>query len=235
MFKKTAVAALFVSALAGCASIPGMESATVDRNELSTALTKTCAELGTEFTPVSVAVDKVSKIMVSIQERQCTVFQSYRTLADKHADVAGFLAVNSEKTDEELLVAMNAFDEGKDENKKIRPQVEAYKQASDDIFDQNLKLTGDIALQAGEITLIASQNAQALAYETALSTGGNLLKFATADDEAEEEQVPVVKAYNELKARSTLAYDANNMISLDQDTIEQLENLDDVIAEKVKS
>ena len=47
--------------------------------------------------------------------------------------------------------------------------------------------------------------------------------------------MPVVEAYNEMKARSLLVYDANDMISLDQNTIEQLENLDKVLAEKVKS
>ncbi|MDV6249674.1 hypothetical protein [Vibrio sp. EA2] len=238
MFKKTAVATLFVSVLAGCSSMPGMESATVDRNEMSTQLTKTCAELGTEYTPVSYAVDKVSKIMVSIQERQCAVFQDYRTLADKHADVAGFLAINSEKSDEELLIAMNAFDEGKPENKKIRPQVDAYKSASDSIFDKNVELATDIAMQTGEIAIIASQNATVIAQESALAGLGNVLSFASSsseDEDAEKEVVPVVEAYNELKARSVLAYDANEMISLDQNTIDQLENLDKVVAEQVKS
>lgn len=238
MFKKTAVATLFVSVLAGCSSIPGMESATVDRNEMSTQLTKTCAELGSDYTPVSVAVDQVSKIMVSIQERQCSVFQDYRTLADKHADVAGFLAINADKSDEDLLVAMNAFDEGKPANKKIRPQVEAYKSASDSIFDKNVELAKDIAIETGKIAYIASQNATVLGQETALASLKNGLSFVSSsseDENAEKEVVPVVEAYNELKARSVLAYDANEMISLDQNTIDQLENLDNVVAEQVKS
>ncbi|MFW8632736.1 hypothetical protein [Vibrio natriegens] len=238
MFKKTAVATLFVSVLAGCSSIPGMESATVDRNEMSTQLTKTCAELGSDYTPVSVAVDQVSKIMVSIQERQCSVFQDYRTLADKHADVAGFLAINADKSDEDLLVAMNAFDEGKPANKKIRPQVEAYKSASDSIFDKNVELAKDIAIETGKIAYIASQNATVLGQETALASIKNALSFVSSsseDENAEKEVVPVVEAYNELKARSVLAYDANEMISLDQNTIDQLENLDNVVAEQVKS
>lgn len=238
MFKKTAVATLFVSVLAGCSSIPGMESATVDRNEMSTQLTKTCAELGSDYTPVSVAVDQVSKIMVSIQERQCSVFQDYRTLADKHADVAGFLAINADKSDEDLLVAMNAFDEGKPANKMIRPQVEAYKSASDSIFDKNVELAKDIAIETGKIAYIASQNATVLGQETALASLKNALSFVSSsseDENAEKEVVPVVEAYNELKARSVLAYDANEMISLDQNTIDQLENLDNVVAEQVKS
>ncbi len=238
MFKKTAVATLFISALAGCSSMPGMESATVDRNEMSTQLTKTCAELGSEYTPVSVAVDQVSKIMVSIQERQCAVFQDYRTLADQHGDVAGFLAINAEKSDEELLVAVNEFDQGKPEDKKLRPKIEAYKAATDSIFDKNVELATDIALQTGEIAFIATQNATVLAQETALAGLKNALSFASSssdDENAEKEVVPVVEAYNELKARSVLAYDANEMISLDQNTIDQLENLDKVVAEQVKS
>jgi hypothetical protein len=175
--------------------------------------------------------------MVSIQERQCAVFLDYRTLADKHADVAGFLAVNADKTDEELLVAMNEFDKDKPESKKIRPQVEAYKAASDSIFDQNLELAKDLTLQAGEIALIASNNAAAIGQETVLKGLSNALSFASSDSDAEgeAEEVPVVEAYHELKARSVLAYDANDMISLDQNTIEQLENLDKVLEEKVKS
>lgn len=176
--------------------------------------------------------------MVSIQERQCSVFQDYRTLADKHADVAGFLAINADKSDEDLLVAMNAFDEGKPANKKIRPQVEAYKSASDSIFDKNVELAKDIAIETGKIAYIASQNATVLGQETALASLKNALSFASSsseDENAEKEVVPVVEAYNELKARSVLAYDANEMISLDQNTIDQLENLDNVVAEQVKS
>ncbi|WP_050937129.1 hypothetical protein [Vibrio harveyi] len=242
MFKKTVMASLFATALAGCSSMPGMESATVDRNEMSAALVKSCTELGSEYTPVSYAVDKVSKVMVSIQERQCAVFQDYRTLADKHADVAGFLKINADKSDEELLVAMNEFDEGKAENKKIRPQVEAYKAASDSIFDKNVELAKDIALEAAEIAIIASDNAAVIAQDSAMAGLGNALSFLSSESEEEgeadaeaKEEVPVVEAYNEMKARSLLVYDANDMISLDQNTIEQLENLDKVLAEKVKS
>ncbi|MBE3667977.1 hypothetical protein BOO24_04540 [Vibrio navarrensis] len=238
MFKKTVMATLFATALAGCSSMSGMESATVDRNEKSAALVKSCSELGSEYTPVSYAVDKVSKVMVSIQERQCSVFQDYRTLAEKHADVAGFLKINADKSDEELLVAMNEFDEGKAENKKIRPQVEAYKAASDSIFDKNLELAKDIAVEAAEIALIASDNAALIAQESAMAGLGNAISYfsnESKEDEEAKEKVPVVEAYNEMKARSILVYDANDMISLDQNTIEQLENLDNVLAEKVKS
>lgn len=143
MIKKTILAGLVVSVMAGCSSIPGMESATVDREALSKELTQKCQELGTEFTPVSFAVDKVSKIMVSLQERQCSVFNDYRILASKHADVAGFLAVNADKSDEELRVAMSEFDEGKTADKKITPKVDAYKSASAGIFDKNVNGSGD--------------------------------------------------------------------------------------------
>ena len=238
MFKKTVMASLFATALAGCSSIPGMESATVDRNEMSESLLKSCVELGSEYTPVSYAVDKVSKVMVSIQERQCAVFQDYRTLAEKHADVAGFLKINADKSDEELLVAMDEFDEGKAESKKIRPQVEAYKAASNSIFDKNVELAKDIALEAAEVAIIASDNAAVIAQDSAMAGFGNAVSFLSSESEEDEEakeKVPVVEAYNEMKARSVVVYDANDMISLDQNTIEQLENLDKVLAEKVKS
>lgn len=238
MFKKTILAGLMLSVISGCASITGAESSTADRAQMKVELTETCVTLGDKYTPVSYAVDKASKVMVSIQERQCAVFNSYSTLAAKHADVAGFLAVNADKSDEELLIAMNDFDAAKPENKKIRPQVEAYQQASDDIFDENLVLAADIALQVAEIAYIASQNATAIAQDTA----GGFLKDAVAwgsnesKEEGEaEEIVPIIEAYNELSARSELALDANTLISMDQDTIEQLKNLDKVLAEKVKA
>ncbi|NOI35453.1 hypothetical protein F0250_16020 [Vibrio cyclitrophicus] len=238
MLKKTILAGLVVSVLAGCSSIPGMESATIDREAVSKELTQDCKELGTEFTPVSFAVDKASKVMVSLQERQCSVFNDYRTLASKHGDVAGFLAVNADKSDEELRVAMNEFDEGKPANKKITPQVEAYKKASDEIFQKNLKLAADIALQAGELTYIASQHASALAHDSAGGAMKNLMATLSSEKEgeaSEEETVPVVEAYHEMEARSILAFDANSLISMDKNTIEQLENLDKVVADKVKS
>ncbi|MDH5918115.1 hypothetical protein [Vibrio splendidus] len=238
MLKKTILAGLVVSVMAGCSSIPGMESATVDREATSKELTQNCEELGTEFTPVSFAVDKASKVMVSLQERQCSVFNDYRTLASKHGDVAGFLAVNADKSDEELRVAMSEFDEGKPTNKMITPQVEAYKKASDEIFQKNLKLAADIAVQAAELTYIASQHASALAHDSAGGAMDSFLAVVSSDKEgeaSEEEIVPVVEAYNEMEARSILAFDANSLISMDKNTIEQLENLDKVVADKVKS
>ncbi|MGF1688939.1 hypothetical protein L4C36_20035 [Photobacterium japonica] len=238
MLKKTVMAALVVSALAGCSAMEGMTSATVDRAEVSQNLAKTCAELGEKYTPVSVAVDTASQAMVSIQKRQCSVFGEYRTLASKHADVAGFLAVNADKSDEELLVAMNEFDAGKPAKKKIRPQVEAYKNASDAIFDKNVQLAADLAIQAAKITYIATQNGTALAQDTMKGGLGSIfasLSNETKKEGEKEEVVPVVEAYNELKARSVLAYDANDLISMDKNTIEQLENLDKVLAEKVKA
>lgn len=238
MLKKTVMAGFIVSALAGCSLTDGQTSATADRAEMTKELAKTCAELGDKYTQVSVAVDTASQAMVSIQKRQCSVFGDYRTLASKHADVAGFLAINADKTDEELLVAMNEFDADKPAKKKIRPQVEAYKKASDAIFDKNVKLAADLAIQAAKITYIASQNSAALAQDTMKGGLGSLLAAMSNETKKEgekEEVVPVVAAYHELKARSLLAYDANDLISMDQNTIEQLENLDKVLAEKVKS
>ncbi|MBB1464569.1 hypothetical protein H5300_14735 [Vibrio sp. SG41-7] len=237
MIKKTILAGLVVSVMAGCSSIPGMESATVDREALSKELTQKCQELGTEFTPVSFAVDKASKIMVSLQERQCSVFNDYRMLASKHGDVAGFLAVNADKSDEELRVAMSEFDEGKAADKKITPKVDAYNSASAGIFDKNVKLAAEIAVEVAELAIIASENATALAAESAggLADSGMKLFSNEQEDVAEEEKVPVVEAYYEMEERSKLALDANSLISMDQNTIEQLENLDKVVADKVKS
>lgn len=233
MFKKSVTASLFVSVLAGCAT-SGEDVATLDRDALSQELTQVCTELGNEYTPVSVVVDTASEAMVSIQERQCSVFQSYRVLATEHADVAGFLAANAKATDEELLTAMNEFDAGKPVDKKITPRVTAYKEASSSIFDSNVELAADIAVQAAKIGFIASENATVLAQESGASLVNNLFASISAGEEAQEDVVPIVAAYGELTARSELAYDANSIISLDQSTIEQLENLDKVIKEQVQ-
>ena len=175
--------------------------------------------------------------MVSIQERQCSVFNDYRTLASKHADVAGFLAANADKSDEELRQAMDEFDMGKPENKTIRPQVEAYQKASDSIFDKNVELAIDITKETGELALIASNNAQALAVESAGAGLENLFAWIfneQKEEGAEEDKVPVVEAYREMEARMSLAKNANDLITLDKNTIKQLENLDAVLEEKVK-
>ncbi|CAM4451732.1 hypothetical protein [Vibrio agarivorans] len=234
MFKKTVLASLFVTALAGCSSISGEDAATLNRTEMNEKLTQTCEELGNSYTPVSVAVDTASEVMVSIQDRQCKVFQSYNVLASKHGDVAGFLAVNSGLTDEELLAAMEEFDADKPEDKKIAPQVNAYKTASDSIFDSNVELGLELAVQAAQISMIAADNATVLAQETGLAMFSNILASASVEeDEEAKDVVPIVAAYDELTSRSALAYEANNLISLDQNTIKQLENLDKILSEQV--
>ncbi|PML13629.1 hypothetical protein [Vibrio breoganii] len=234
MFKKTLIASLLASGLMGCAT-SGEDIATLDRNQLSQELTQACDELGNEYTPVSVVVDTASEAMVSIQERQCSVFQSYRVLASEHADVAGFLEVNARATDEELIAAMTEFDADKAEEKKIAPRVAAYKSASESIFDSNVQLATDIAIQGAKIGFIVSENATVLAQESGAAMFSNLLASVSVDEEEEaEDVVPIVAAYKELTVRSELAYDANSIISFDQSTIEQLENLDKVIAEQVQ-
>lgn len=238
MFKKSILAGLIISAVSGCSSISEVESSTVDREQMQTEIAQKCIDLGDKYTPVAYAVDKVSKIMVEIQERQCTVANNYSTLSAKHADVAGFLAINADKSDEELVKAMNDFDSNKPEDKKIRPQVEAFQKASDEIFEANVELASDLALQAAEIAIVAADNAQAIAYDAAGGALNSLFKSVSNEskEEAEDKEiVPIVEAYNELKNRSMLALDANTMISLDQGTIKQLNELDKIVADKVKS
>lgn len=87
-----------------------------------------------------------------------------------------------------------------------------------------------------ELAYIASENATALAAESAGGLADSGMKlFSSEQEDAEEEKVPVVEAYYEMEERSKLALDANSLISMDQNTIEQLENLDKVVADKVKS
>ncbi|MDR9829192.1 hypothetical protein RCJ22_26740 [Vibrio sp. FNV 38] len=232
MFKKTVLSSLFITVLGGCSSMSGQDIATLDRDEMSHSLKEQCQVLGQEYTPVSYAVDKTSQILVSIQDRQCSVFEHYSTLSSKHGDVTGFLAVNADKSDEDLLAAMDEFDVDKPEDKKIRPQVEAYKNASESIFDSNVQLAGEITLQVAEIGLIAADNAVVIAQETGLALFSNIISSAAQDEESET-QTPIVAAYDEMMARSELAYNANSLISLDQNTIKQLENLDKILAEQL--
>lgn len=227
MFKKTLLAGFMISVVAGCASIPGMESATVDRNQLSTELQKQCNTMGTEFTKFNYAVDKISTVMVALQERQCGVLGDYRVMASKHADVIGFLDANQDKSDEELNLAVDAFDAKS--TKKIRPLVEAYKSASDAIAEKNLALITDVGLQIAEVALLVTDHGPELAQVILLETLGNL---ATVDT---EELTPIEKAYVDIKLRAALIYDADTLISMDKDLIEQLDNLDKQISEEVKS
>lgn len=242
MFKKTLVAGFIVSALAGCQTLSGEDAAKVDRKEWSDELQTRCAQLEQNYTPAGEAVDITSRAVLAATTRQCGVLDDYRALAENYADIIGFMEVNSDLNDIELKAAIDAFDADKPADKKIAPLIEKYEAASDSIFQENVKLAVQMVALGVDIALIAKNNAVDIGTEIALTnaTGwlGNLVSSDDTEEDQEEsaaESVPIVRAYFEMQDRTTLALDAQDLISEEKALVERISSIDEIIEEKVKS
>ncbi|NGN97860.1 hypothetical protein G5S52_09375 [Grimontia sp. S25] len=241
MFKKTLIAGLMMSALAGC-QMTGEESAQLDRKAWSQELQTRCSEMTDTFTPAGYAVDKTSQAVLAVTERQCAVLDDYQTLSANYAEIIGFMEANADLNDQELKAAIDEYDADKAENKKIGPLIAKYEAATDSIFSENLKLAAEMGLLAVEIAIIAKDNGPAIAQElvTTNATGflGNLMSSDDEAEEAEDESVaddlPIVQAYFEMEDRADLALEAQDLINEEQALIERIATIDEIIEEKVE-
>ncbi|WP_026972848.1 hypothetical protein [Aliagarivorans marinus] len=220
---KLAIAVLASAFAFGCASTSTEEQANLDRETTKLQLVERCDEIDGHLAHVSYAIDKVSNMFKSTQERQCKVLDEYRVLASEYADVVGFLDVNAGLNDEELRLAIAEFDQDKPEEEHIGPKVAAYQAAGDHIFQANIELTAQIALDVAELGIVAANNATDLAVETGIGTVTSLFK-------SDDEKSPLMQAWDDMNFRKELITDANTLIASDKATIDQLKELDQHIA-----
>ena len=224
--KKALLATLIVSPLIfGCVSTND-SAGSVDRAQVIKELTTKMDELGYESVKIQPGVDEFLNVSAAILKRQRNVMEQYRQLRLNYTDVQAFLAAHQGKTDEELKKAIVDFDAGAtNKDEKIAHKLTAYNTASESIVDSNIQLATDLTVEIAKSTYILSQHGTAVAKATAMNSVGSLLSSFSSDDKKKDDSKDLGKALLKAKEQLSLAMDANEIISIEQDTIEQIEKL----------
>lgn len=219
---------LATAILSGCASFGGQQAATMDRDQHIAELRQEMQALGFNEVEIQPGVDEFLNLSASILERQYSVMGEYRNITENHVDVQGFLEANKGATEEELKAAIIKFDAGAtSEEDKIGPKIQAYRAALDVISEKNTKLGLDIAKNLAEATLILKDNAQTVAVASGIRAAGGL--FSSDEKTADTDLgLALLRAKDQL----SLAYDANKIISLEQKTVEQIDQFQEELENK---
>ena len=226
--KKWIVAPLAAVVLSACMSTSNENAATLDRNQAVADLSVQMEELGFNRVEIQPGVDEFLNICASILERQYSVMGEYRTQTENYVDVQAFLTAHQGKPEEELKAAIIAFDEkAQTEDEKIGPKLTAYNSAIEGVSEQNTKLATEITLQLAQAAIILSEHSTTVAKASSL---GLVSGWMSGDEQTADNNLGL--AILRAKDQIDLASDANEIITLEQETIEAINALQDELEAK---
>ena len=222
-----------ILATSGCMSngTDGEQAATMNRVEAIANLSKDIEEVGFERVQFNPGVDEVLNICASILERQYSVMSEYRVQAENHADVQAFLFAHKDKTPEQLQLAIVEFDQGATTvDEQIGPKIAAYQAAIDEVSKRNTELGTELTMQLVQLGYLLSQYGPEIAQLTAANTldgylGGFMSSADDSDAKMAEPKKDMIAAIVRAKDQMDLAMQANELISLEQETIEAIDSL----------
>lgn len=195
----------------------------LSRDERLTQITANMKTVGFKRTQVSYMFDAFSNSVLSIYQNQYKLIKAHKTLLDNHKDVMSFLMANKGKSKKELAQAIKDFDStAESEQQKIEPKLNAYEKASDKIWQENAKLSLEIAAQAlqlGSVIYNATRGDRKIEEFIAVDLFSMLLSADKLGD-----------SYKLAEIRLHLAKIANDFIKDEQaiiDISKQLQNYQD--------
>ncbi|MDO6677034.1 hypothetical protein [Shewanella sp. 4_MG-2023] len=224
--KKSLICALIcVPLFTGCASTSD-NAATLDRDQAVSELTVKMDNLGYNPVTIQPGVDEFLNMAAAILERQRKVIGEYRTQTENFRDVQAFLYAYKDATPEELELAIAEFDAGaKTEEEKIAPKINAYSQANENVYNQNVELTTTLTVEIAKSVYILSEHGTAVAQATAINAAGSIFNSIISDEEAEEDPQDLGTALLKATDQLSLALEANEIIDLEKETIDAVKQL----------
>ncbi|MCL2916285.1 hypothetical protein L2725_21350 [Shewanella corallii] len=234
MKKYIAVCILAATLSSGCMST-SENAATMDRAAAATDLISRMDEVGYAKVAHVPGVDQLLHSASSILERQRSVIEMYQAQSTNHRDVQAFLYANKDLEPLALEQAIVEFDAGAlNDEEKIGPKIQVYRAASEQIFEENVELAVELTVQLGISAAILAQNGEAVTDAISIKAadyGVNMLTSSIfgsddqADEDKETEHTHMGLALLAAKDRLELAYEANELIDLELDTIKAVEAL----------
>ncbi len=224
--KKALLASLIVTPLIfGCASTDD-SAGSIDRVKVIKELTTKMDDLGYKSVKIQPGVDEFLNISAVILKRQRNVMDEYHKQALHYKDVQSFLYAHKDKKPEELKLAIADFDAGATKNdEKIAHKLSAYNGANEKIYNSNVELAGDLTVEIAKSVYILSQYGTEVAKATAINGAKSLFSSFTSDDDKKDDSKDLGSALLKAKDQLSLAMDANDIISVEQDTIKAIEEL----------
>lgn len=246
-----------VLALQGCAMMDKFDDSTAasfDRDKAISELSEEISTTGYVRQEVVPGIDGFLNVAASLLERQAAVMTEYRTVTDSHTDVQAFLTANRAIANDPQLLqqAIDEFDAGaEDQDGKIGPKLQEYKQATSKISEANTKMTTEILFELAQSAIILSEHSNEVAAATGLSMlssfsknnsflsgldANSLSNSVTNTNEQHAEKAPepadIGAALLKAKKQIQLANKANRLIDVDKKTIAAIENLERELAAK---
>lgn len=196
------------------------DAQSLPREQRWTRIAQDMKAVGFKTESVSHLVDGFSNSVVSIYRNQYELLEKYTKIVDNHKDVMSFIHANKGKSKSELKAEAKRFDDlALNENDKIGPKLKEYKNATDDIQKENIRLAGELLLQSGKLVVIFKDNTEELLKAEALTM---LLKLGKLQD-----------AYKAAEVRIHLATLANDFIDDEKATLEITKQIQDILNEKL--
>ncbi|WP_394129029.1 hypothetical protein [Shewanella maritima] len=225
--KKSLIYALVcVPLFTGCASTSDDKAATVDRNQLVSELATKMDEVGYNQVAIQPGVDEFLNMAAAILKRQRNVIGEYRKQTDHYRDVQAFLFAYKDATPEELAQAIAQFDaSAMSEEEKIAPKINAYSEANEVIVSENSELAVTITTEVAKSALILSEHGTAVAQATAVNMGASMFSSLMSDDKEKDAPQDIGSALLKAKDQLSLALEANEIIELEQNTIQAIQQL----------
>ncbi|WP_419148673.1 hypothetical protein [Pseudoalteromonas 'SMAR'] len=227
--KKSLISALvFAPLFAGCVSTSDTNtSANLDRNAAVAELTTRMDTLGYQH-PVDVVpgINEFLNAAAIVLERQYKVIGQYRTQTDHYRDVQAFLYSHQNSTPEQLEAAIIEFDKGaQSKEQEIGYKIAAYNLANESIYEQNVELATDLAIEVAKSAYILSQYKNEVATAVTMSAGSSLMSMFSEKEEQAEDPQDIGTALLKAKDQLSLALEANELIELEQATITAINEL----------
>jgi len=202
---------------------------TLPREERINAISADMKRVGFSSIRVSYLFDTFSDTVLDIYSNQFELMKEYKSLLDHHKDVTSFLMANQNKIEQELELAILEFDKtAATEEQKIGPKLTAYESATDEIWQENAKLSVQIAAQALELGVVFyslynedRKNKEKNKKENSNKNTNNLENFIAADLlNMLSSASKMSKAYDLAEVRLHLAKVANDFIKDEQAVID---------------
>lgn len=216
--------------LVACAPQVREDAAVFDRNEAVASLLVEIDEVGYNDTEngiqVSPGVDQVLNGINSILIRQRSVIQDYRARAENFPDVTAFMMAYQEADAAEFSAAVQAFDTANPDD-PIRPKIDAYEQAGEEIYAANSELTSQITQELAALGILLARYSTQVAEATAVSGALSFMARMRSTDEDGEKithdpdtdlGAALVRARHQLR----LSREASRLINEEKALIEEV-------------
>jgi hypothetical protein len=131
--------------------------------------------------PISPIYDRVNYSILSVFKNQKALLEEYVVLVDEHKDVMSFIYAHQGKTNTEIMEQAKLYDaQVNSHDEKISVKLKRYRHATERIQSENLKLAGELIIQATALTVMLKDNFKMMLEIEGQNILANFVRFNNA-------------------------------------------------------